>query len=93
MLKPLKWAAFATLVNVLLGASFIAYMHIKIQQWIAVGVDLSRGMRVAIGLAAFFERFWWFFVPLIFAGWCILCFTVHFIRSSSNTNAQAASGS
>jgi hypothetical protein len=93
MLKPLKWAVLATLVNVLLGAAFIAIMRIGVHRYIETGEYMPLAFRVAFGVSVFIQRFWWFFVPLIFGGWCILCFIVHFIGSSSNTNAQAASGS
>jgi hypothetical protein len=90
MFKPLGWAAFATIVNVLLGVAFVAFMRIRINQAVVDGMDLSLAFRVAFQISVFLQHFWWFFVPVIFIGWTVVCYIVYGIRRSSAPSTLTA---
>ena len=93
MLKPLGWASFVTLVTFLLGVAFVAFMRIQINRAVELGTDLSLAFRVSFQISVFLQHFWWFFTPMIFGGWTVVCYIVYALRRTSSSSALSASAS
>jgi hypothetical protein len=77
-----------TIVGVLLCAGMFllsAYIQHLIPGIVQSGAPISTSMSIAIGLAHFWARFWWFLIPMVFGA----LFSIDFIVLLSRGEKKA----